>query len=421
MVLECLRRSKLLQKIFRDSVIGSFLGEKLIYNMFNFVFNILMLHLIAEKYGNHVFAYYSFVLAIPSILVFADLGLGLVVFNHFNKSIASESIKVDTQIRFVTNSVVLLSLNVIVVIITCFFITIYSGWFFLFGSFANYEHRYIYSIVICLIFISQIPALSHEILTAAGRASVSMRIIFANSLTNFLFCMVLVNSNFFSIEVLILFPSVFQLSFALYCAHRAGMWKYLHISKENVKLKPIVITLNHGLISLMNLTIISFTLQFPRLYLNHHGTSKQILEVTKLYSLLIPISSLIFSFVWILAVSIGTSDIRKIIRQTLVFSGWVFGFASLATSVFSDRLVSLPSISSFLPASLTFVTYSLVCAVVATKTDYKSQRALVKKYLPLGIFLMFGLIFGPSKASLLSLILIQSLFLLAPSSILLSK
>lgn len=404
-----------------DKVFRSFLGERLIFNAFNFAFNILLLHYVAEEYGYEIFAYYSFVLAIPSFLVFADLGLGVVVFHYFNASKSSQNINRSTQVRLVTNSVLVLSVSSFLMMLVSLFITFKGSWFFLFGILNNHEHIFIYSAIVSLIFMSQIPALAHDILTATGRASTSMRIIFANSFTNFLFVVMYVNSEFHSIKILLIFPALSQMLFALLSAYCAELHKFILFKIHMLDLKFVLVTIRHGLVTLVNLTTISLILQFPRFSINHNGNNDQIFEITRIYILLIPICALMNSFVWVLVAKIDNSKKYRIIGQALITCFWILGFSMVATSMLSQSIKSLPSISSFLPAALVCISYSLVCTGMALRTDYGRQRDLMLVCLLFGSLLTLSLYFGTFSLSILQLMIIQTFFLIVFSSILLKK
>ena len=346
----------------------------------NFSSNILLFHFMIDKIGAYSFSYYNFILAFPSFFVFADLGLGFVIFNMFKKNQSNlvESDRKKTEL--VTSAVMILAILTFLTVLIALIISIYGKWNLLFGIFAQKPHYLIYFSALICVFLNQIPSLGHEVLLAIGKPNISIGIIAANSFSNFAIALSLIYSSFYKIEYLLIFPLVTQLIFSTFAAYKSNLHKYINLKYKLLSKSAIILVIKHGFYALYNLTLLSLLLQFPRLALLHFGTIDEIANLTKFYNLLIPICALANNLSWIIASQ--ATKVQKInnYQRLIKLDIYLYLGAIIFSFILSNVLESVPGF--FITSTLIFILipYSILQFNLAAKSEFENQKLFAKNF-----------------------------------------
>jgi O-antigen/teichoic acid export membrane protein len=243
-------------------------------------------------FGIGGYATYAVFTAIPSLIPFADLGLGLSVFNVYARAHSGESLTHEAKER--------ISLAFyLICMFACFaifvFFLLFNVTYFERFSDSNlaYLHGHDALLIICVTFLSTPLTLGFRKMYANGNVLKAILLSFFIPVINLIFTLLLIPHSKNINQWIVFTPSVSYLLANLFAFINAKIYKDLvHLSLIHIKAQSGLI-LKFAMYSTLFSSLIAIMLQLPKFFFAHHNAQMNVAK----YSILLLFGSSLGSLV----------------------------------------------------------------------------------------------------------------------------
>jgi glycosyltransferase involved in cell wall biosynthesis len=384
------------------------------------VLGILTAQILLKNFNSNDYAIWMVISAIPSLIPFADLGLGTVIFNTFSDYETTDDknqISIITTVAFIFSSVF-----TALIILISFGFTFFHGWRLILGQSYKTELEYYFFLLIGLTAICAPLSLANRILYAKKKSTV---VILSGLLVPF-FTFVLVFYNAKKSNVLEPFvffgPVIGMLVGNILLTKYAKVKNYLvPISKIDFKNHARSV-LRLGFHSSILSSILFFLPQAPRFFLSQKGEFGLITRYSLAMTFINPALSILNPYFMFMAPYIRSkprnehlSLIKKAICKSLGISILIYCVLLMVPAITSGTKFILPTTSELAVGGLLVILYAVWGLNYFAQSDYFYQKRTSKNLLLFNfIFIIYLIVIDPkwTYMKLFLLYLIPSYFVI---------
>ena len=256
------------------------------------IFTLIITKKLIATFGIEGYATYAVLTAIPSLIPFADLGLGLGVFNSYARHQLTTSLPQKAKEQITLAFYLICTFAILAISISFILIKVYGLGYLFYGKLTNLNDNNAL-LILCFTFLSSPLTLGFRKMYATGKVLPAIILSFLIPLTNLILTFYFISISNYVDQWVVLAPSTSYLIANLLTFKIEKIHKdFVRIRFSNLKTE-ITSLLKYALTSTLFISLIALILQLPKFYFAHQNAQMNVAK----YSILLIITSSLGSLI----------------------------------------------------------------------------------------------------------------------------